>query len=616
MDHNEKSTAATKEVTDVSTRRASAMSIEDPLSPVSTSSDSISIASRPSRYSQEHPSQTLARHLSHASSTNAVGGVVPTYIDRSWTHTTTGTANTLDLAYEVDFDDDDKGNPQNWSLMYKGFVIMIFSYATTCTVLYSTSYTSAIPGMMAEFGIGESEGILGVTTYLLGMASGSVVLAPLSEMYGRRPIYLIVMALFVVFVIPCAVAQNMATILAVRYFGAFCAAAMISNAPGTVNDIVDEEYRALAFSVWSIGPMNGPVIGPVVGGFVFEYLGWRWTNWVVVIVSGIAWVLVALVPETYAPSLLRKRAKKIRQDTGDNEWWSRYDDKQSFSELLKVNMSRPFILTVTEPICLFWDVYIALVYGVLYLCFVAYPIVFSDMRGWSPGFSGLAFTGIGVGSMITIVCEPLIRRLINSHQKDPETDRPYPEAMVSVVCIASILIPAGEIWFAWTCTPNVHWIWPILAGIPFGAGNAGVFIYASNYLVQSYGIYAASALAGNAVLRSIMGATLPLAGPSLYATLGANWAGTLLGMLEVLCIPIPFLFYKYGHKIREKSKLIREMAEDQRRREAKQKKVADKMMKRAEAEAATGAVIETGAAIDEGVDMEKGLERELRKGGA
>lgn len=155
---------------------------------------------------------------------------------------------------------------------------MIFSYATTCTVLYSTSYTSAIPGMIAEFGISENEGILGVTTYLLGMATGSVILAPLSEMYGRRIVYLIVMFLFVVFVIPCAVAQNIATILVIRFLGAFCAAAMISNAPGTVNDIVDEDHRALAFSVWSIGPMNGPVIGPVVGGFVYQYLGWRWTN--------------------------------------------------------------------------------------------------------------------------------------------------------------------------------------------------------------------------------------------------------------------------------------------------------------------------------------------------
>ena len=259
--------------------------------------------------------------------------------------------------------------------------------------------------------------------------------------------------------------------------------------------------------------------------------------------------------------------------------------------------------------------YIAFVYGVLYLCFVAYPIVFSEMRGWTSGFTGLAFSGIGVGGMIVIVSEPLIRWMIKAHKKDPETDKPYPEAMVSVVCIASILIPVGELWFAWTCTPNVHWIWPILAGVPFGMGNAGVFIYASNYLVQSYGIYAASALAGNAVLRSVMGATLPLAGPSLYATLGANWAGTLLGLLEMICIPIPFIFYKYGHKIREKSTLIRQMSEDQRRREAKQKRAADKIMKRAEAEAATGAPMETGVAIEEAPDVENGIEKRLEKEG-
>lgn len=257
-----------------------------------------------------------------------------------------------------------------------------------------------------------------------------------------------------------------------------------------------------------------------------------------------AWVGVTCIQETYAPSILRKKAAAKRKETGDSRWWSRYDEKIGFWPLLKVNMSRPFVLTVTEPICLFWDLYIALIYGILYLCFVAYPIVFTDLRGWSPGFSGLAFCGIGLGSMITIVCEPLIRKWINSHKNDPETGSPPPESMVSVVCLAAILIPLGEIWFAWTCTPNVHWIAPILAGVPFGAGNGAVFIYASAYLVHAYDIYAASALAGNAVLRSVMGATLPLAGPSLYATLGANWAGTLLGLLEVLCIPIPFVFYR------------------------------------------------------------------------
>lgn len=250
-------------------------------------------------------------------------------------------------------------------------------------------------------------------------------------------------------------------------------------------------------------------------------------------------------------------------------------------------------------------------YGILYLCFVAYPIIFTDIRGWSPGMTGLAFCGIGVGSMIVIVCEPLIRKIINSHKADPESESgsPPPEAMVSIVCIAAVLIPVGEIWFAWTGTPNCHWILPILAGIPFGMGNCGVFIYATNYLVHSYDIYAASALAGNAVLRSVMGATLPLAGPAMYKALGPHWAGTLLGLLEVICIPIPFVFYRYGWKIRQKSALISSMREDKERSDAKRSRAHDKASKRAEAEAQAGAGMETGAAVAETLVIEKDLEK-------
>src|ERR1700712_5904459 len=182
-------------------------------------------------------------------------------------------------------------------------------------------------------------------------------------------------------------------------------------------------------------------------------------------------------------------------------------------------------------ISIFWNLYIAVVYAILYLCFVAYPLVFGQERGWQPGFIGLAFLGIGLGSLIAISLEPAFRRMINSHKLDPITGKVPPEAMVSVVCIASLSIPIGELIFAWTCTPNVHWIAPILAGLPFGAGNTACFIYASNYLVHSYGIFAASALAGNSVLRSVMGGTLPLAGPKLYESLGPHWAGTLLALL-------------------------------------------------------------------------------------
>lgn len=222
------------------------------------------------------------------------------------------------------------------------------------------------------------------------------------------------------------------------------------------------------------------------------------------------------------------------------------------------------------PLSIFWNIYISLVYAILYLCFTAYPIVFREIRGWSLGLSGLGFLGLGVGGVLVVVAEPLIRRMINSHEKDPETGKVRPEAMVSAVCVAAVLVPIGELWFAWTSSPaSIHWILPILAGVLFGGGNTMVFIYANNYLTQSYGIYAASALAGNAVMRSALGGVLPLVGPYMYDGLGPNWAATLLGLLEVAIIPIPVVFYKYGHKIRMKSALIRRMQEDKRRLEGK-----------------------------------------------
>lgn len=204
----------------------------------------------------------------------------------------------------------------------------------------------------------------------------------------------------------------------------------------------------------------------------------------------------------------------------------------------------------------FWNLYVGVVYAVLFLCFVAYPIVFQELRGWTPGLAGLSYCGIGTGTAISVALEPLIRRVIALHPRDPVTGRQSPEAAVLAVCVGGILIPIGEFWFAWTARPPVHWIWAILGGLPFGLGNGLVFIYAMNYLAGSYTVYAASALAGNSIIRYGLAGVLPLAGSRMYRTLGANWAGTMLALLEVILVPIPIIFYKYGHRIRVKSPMI------------------------------------------------------------
>ncbi|KAH7015164.1 major facilitator superfamily domain-containing protein [Ilyonectria destructans] len=508
------------------------------------------------------------------------------------TYTRTGTsiasAASRPPDFEVIFEEGDPENPRNWPFWYRAWITVSVSYSTWVIVLYSTCYTASLPGLIDEFGSTTTTATLGLSTYLLGLATGSLVVAPMSELFGRRPVYMICLVLWCILVIPCALATSLTEILVVRFVGALFGAAMISNSPGSIVDIADPEYLALAMSMWSIAPLNGPSLGPIIGGFVYQYLGWRWDNWIVLILGGVGTLMMATCKETYHPAILKKKAARLRKEMDDPRWWCQYDQKVSSVHLIKINLSRPFVLFATEPILWFLNIWISVIYGILYLCFVAYPIVFSQHRGWNPGMSGLAFVGIGVGTMIAIVSEPLLRRLINSQPRDPVTGRVQPEANALVMAIGSILTPIGQLVFSWTCLPKtIHWAIPIAFGIPFGAGNTLSFIYGSNYLAGTYNIYAASALAGNAVIRSIFGATLPLAGPKMYAAMTPQWAGTLLGFLEVAMIPIPFIFWRYGARIRAKSPAVRQLREDQDRIDAKRAKYKMRLDKRREKEAAS-----------------------------
>lgn len=252
--------------------------------------------------------------------------------------------------YEVCWTPDDPENPRLWSLRYKGLSVATMSLGATVVSLFSTLYTPGIPGLQSEFHISKLIGLLGVFTYLFGMAIGASVSAPLSEIVGRRLVYLACMTVFLLLVIPSALARDIEAILISRFFGGFFGSAVMGNSPASVNDIVSDQHRAMAFGIWSIGPSNGPVYGPIIGGFVFEHLGWRWTNWIVLIIGGAVLALMCFVKETYAPVILRKRAAKIRNETGDPKWWTRYDGRDDMFSQLRTGLSRPFTMLVTEPI--------------------------------------------------------------------------------------------------------------------------------------------------------------------------------------------------------------------------------------------------------------------------
>lgn len=244
------------------TRSSSHSGFATPVTSNGKSTDSIrtdSITDRITEQTGEDPEKAITLQLSHVLGEDEV-------LHQA---TSTGTTGTNNPAFEVDWDDEpDPLNPNDWPRWYKGVVIGVVSWSTWVVVVYSTSYTTGIARMMHDFNVSSEPVVtLGVTTYLLGLAVGSVILAPLSEMYGRRPVYIASMFAFMVLIIPCGIGTSLAEVLVVRFFGAVAGSAMIANAPGTVSEIVTDEYRALALSIWSIGPLNGPTFGPLIGGF-------------------------------------------------------------------------------------------------------------------------------------------------------------------------------------------------------------------------------------------------------------------------------------------------------------------------------------------------------------
>ncbi|GAB1216028.1 Efflux pump fub11 [Aspergillus terreus] len=302
--------------------------------------------------------------------------------------------------------------------------------------------------------------------------------------------------------------------------------------------------------------------GPIVGGFLGETEGWRWLHGLMAIFTGVLWLLgTFFVPETYAPVLLRRRARWLSHVTG-KVYISTLDAGKppvSIVRQCKIALTRPWVLLFQEPIVLLTSIYIGIIYGTLYLNFAGYPIIFQQDRGWSAGVAGLPFIGTAVGVIVATLAAVFdntrFQRLSMAKKglADPE-DR-LPPAMVG-----SVLIPVGLFWFAWTCDEPIHWAVPTVGSAFFACGVVVVFMSLLNYLVDSYVIFAASILAANSVLRSIFGAAFPLFTRKMYENLGNHWASSVPAFLAVACVPFPFVFYKYGAEIRMKCKYAAEAA--------------------------------------------------------
>lgn len=293
------------------------------------------------------------------------------------------------------------------------------------------------------------------------------------------------------------------------------------------------------------------------GGFVTDsYLGWRWTAWLTLIASSFFGLLaLIIVPETYSPKLLQMRAARLRRETRNWALHSFLDEHEpSMSDIVYKYLLRPFQMLAMEPILICITIYLALIYGILYLFFEAYPVSFSEVRGWkSLGVAALPFIGIMIGVIcgVTLIIYTTKTRFARKLEKH---GRVVPEERLVPMMIASVLLPIGLFWFGWTSSPNVHWAPQVIAGIPIGMGILVIFMQGLNYIIDVYMMYANSAIAANTLVRSALGGAFPLFATQMYHKLGVDWASSVLGFITIAMIPIPILFFFYGAKIRAMSR--------------------------------------------------------------
>ncbi|ETS79849.1 hypothetical protein PFICI_07378 [Pestalotiopsis fici W106-1] len=478
--------------------------------------------------------------------------------------------------YLVQWIPHDPRNPMGFKTSTKWFITLIVALATLAVALVSSAYTGGLKQIIMEFGISQELATLGVSLFVVGFAVGPLLWAPLSEIFGRQVLFFITYAALTAFNAGCAGATNSYSLIILRFFAGAFGSSPLTNAGGVIADMFPAAQRGLATSLFAAAPFLGPVLGPIIGGFLGESAGWRWVMGFLAAFSGLFWIVGSfLVPETYSPVLLRKRAAKMSQMTG-KVYVSQIDadrGRVTLGQSLKTALSRPWILLFREPIVLLLSIYMAIIYGTLYMLFAAYPIVYQQNRGWSQGIGGLAFLGIMVGMLFAVAYNiPDNKRYIKTEQKND--GYAPPEARLPPAMIGSIALPIGLFWFAWTNYPSIHWMASIAAGVPFGFGMVLVFLGILNYLIDAYTIFAASVLAANAVLRSLFGAAFPLFTTYMYNDLGIHWASTVPAFLALACVPFPFLFYKYGPAIRSRCNFAAESEEFMRKLKRQQDEAA------------------------------------------
>lgn len=351
---------------------------------------------------------------------------------------------------------DDPANPYNWSARKKWTTTWIVCFFTMAVAFSGAALPSGNASMTRDLACSNELAAMAFAAFPLGFGIGPLALAPFSEAYGRYYVYCVSCFLYLIFLIPIARAENIATVIVARLLAGIAGSTGSTLVGGSIADLFDSSVRGTPMSLFSVAAFGGTGAGPLVSGFVEDAWGWRGIEYVQLVMAGVLFVsIVTLTRETRGSVILSRRAAKKRKETGDSRYQCRSDaERASLAILIKNSMTRPVYLLCTEATVAAFSLFIGFAWGILYLCLEAVPFVMQGVYGFSAGQSGAVFATVVIAALIGGVTNIYQEKLYKRH-----VAKRGPEARLYACMVGGLMFPSGIFIFAFS-QGRGHWAGP------------------------------------------------------------------------------------------------------------------------------------------------------------
>ncbi|KAF2097771.1 MFS general substrate transporter [Rhizodiscina lignyota] len=475
----------------------------------------------------------------------------------------------------------DYDNPMNWPLHRR-------IYTTACSWFYAftvafglTAYTAGIGDIVIQFNVSRTVAVLPFAIFLWGVSFAPIYSPHLAERFGRSIIYFICVFLFSIFTLGVGYSQNFASIVVLRFFAGFFGGPCLVLIEGTFADIWDANQTNTYYAFLGTASYIGAACGPLVLGFVVQATGWRWTQWVTLMVALASLLFGTNMSESYQREIPRRRNRTRGLPPPEQPAAL---SGVTLAEMARTTIINPAIQLFTEPVVIMFTIYVVFLFGTVFQFFITVPIVLSTVYNFTLGSVGLAFISAIIGSLLAAGCSIAVEQIFYRRSLKTNANGMTPiELRLIPAMYGGFLMLASFFWIGWTAKPSVNWAVPVVGTGVFVWGNLSVLISLVPYIFDAYppaGTLAALTIGASA--RILIGGLIPMLIIFDFTNIGGDWALSIFGFITIVLIPIPFILFKFGPGLRARSRFsAKSPAEEQMimmMMEAQRKEMAQESM--------------------------------------